>query len=454
MRGVRKSQGKHKDRLKPANTADRYVDMLQNGSRVLETQLALIRREREMLDLRQTTIEHREHLIQQNEQQIQEAKLRLNQRRFHVLAESLPCLICHLDHEQRFRFCNRVYVQALGISVPDIHGKYLWEVIGGTNYDALRPGIVRALQGKEGNCELSFPDQKDRHFFCKFVPELNDGSVIGIFIMLLDISDRKAIERQLTESEQKFRQLAEERAELLEETKQASRSKDLFLATVSHELRTPMTSILGWITLMGQKKVAADQMDAAIQSIERNARNQVKLIDQLLDISRIAYGKLELKIEDVNVVTLARAAIDAVLPSMRDKNLKLEWSSVDKSFVNVKGDSLRLQQVFNNLLANATKFTPDGGLIKVFVKHSKSRVIVQVSDTGKGISPEFLPHIFEPFQQADMSSTRATAGLGLGLAISYRLVEMHGGTLRAETRGAGQGATFEVTLPLSEADVG
>jgi len=283
--------------------------------------------------------------------------------------------------------------------------------------------------------------------------------VIGIFIMLLDISDRKAIERQVMESEQKFRQLANERAELLkvqakllEETKQASRSKDLFLATASHELRTPMTSILGWINLISQKKVDADHMEQAIQSIERNARNQVRLIDELLDISRIAYGKLELKMEDVNVTMLARTTIDALLPSMRDKKLKLDWASGDKCFTNVKGDPLRLQQVFNNLLTNAIKFTPEGGLIRVAVRHSNSRVIVQVSDTGKGISVEFLPQIFEPFQQADMSSTRSTGGLGLGLAISYRLVQMHGGTLRGESRGPGQGAMFEVSLPLSEPD--
>jgi PAS domain S-box-containing protein len=166
-----------------------------------------------MLDLHQTVLDQRQQLIQQNEQRIQKANLRLSQRRFHVLVESLPCLICHLDHEQRFRFCNRAYGHALGVSVRNVLGKYLWEVIGGSNYDAMRPGIVRAFQGEEVTCELNFPQQKDRHFYCKFVPELNDGSVIGILIMLLDISDRKAIERQLTQSEQKFRQIADERAE-------------------------------------------------------------------------------------------------------------------------------------------------------------------------------------------------------------------------------------------------
>jgi PAS domain S-box-containing protein len=456
MGGVRNSRRKRKDELKPSGSDDRYVGMFQVGSSILQTHLAMIRSEREMLDLHQTVLDQRQRLIQQNEQRIQEANLRLSQGRFHVLVESLPCLICHLDHEQRFRFCNRAYGHALGISVRNVLGKYLWEVIGGSSYDAMRPGIVRAFQGKEVTCELNFPQQKDQHFYCKFVPERNDGSVIGILIMLLDISDRKAIERQLTQSEQKFRQIADERAELLkvqakllEETKQASRSKDLFLATVSHELRTPMTSILGWVSLMSQKKIDADHMDQAVQAIERNARNQVNVIDELLDISRIAYGKLELKIENVNVAVLARATIDALLPSMRDKKVKLEWASVERRLTNVKGDSFRLQQVFYNLLRNAIKFTPDGGLIKVAVKNAKSRVVVQVSDTGKGISKEFLPHIFEPFQQADMSSTRSTGGLGLGLAISYRLIEMHAGTLRAGSRGPGQGATFKVSLPFS-----
>src|SRR5262249_21747143 len=150
-----------------------------------------------------------------------------------------------------------------------------------------------------------------------------------------------------------------------------------------------------------------------IQAIERNARIQVQLIDELLDISRIAYGKIELNMENVNVATLARTGIDALLPSMREKKLKLESTSLAKCFV--KGDPLRLQQVFNNLLTNAIKFTPEGGLITVVVKDLNSRVIVQVSDTGKGVSREFLPHVFEPFRQADMSSTRSTGGLGLGL---------------------------------------
>jgi len=129
--------------------------------------------------------------------------------------------------------------------------------------------------------------------------------------------------------------------------------------------------------------------------------------------------------------------------------VKIEWASVQRRLTDVKGDLFRLQQVLNNLLTNAIKFTPDGGLIKVAVKNAKSRVVVQVSDNGKGISKDFLPHIFEPFQQADLTSTRSTGGLGLGLAISYRLVEMHAGTLRAESRGPGQGATFEVSLPFS-----
>src|SRR5262249_21242265 len=216
------------------------------------------------------------------------------------------------------------------------------------------------------------------------VPQVKADAVIGIFVTLLDISHRKRVERELTESNQKFRQLAEERAELvkvqaqlLEEAKQASRSKDMFLATVSHELRTPMTSILGWIILMRQNKVDPDQMGHAIQAIERNARIQVQLIDELLDISRIAYGKIELNMENVNVATLARTAIDALLLSMREKKLKLESTSLDKCFV--KGDPLRLQQVFNNLLTNAIKCTPEGGLITVVVKDLNSRVIVQVS---------------------------------------------------------------------------
>jgi PAS domain S-box-containing protein len=444
-------RNKHKDDLKRG-----HLEMLQMSSKVLRTHLAMIQNEREMLQLREATLDHRQQLVQENEKSVNEARSRSGEQRFRLLVGALPCSIAQFDSEQHFRYCNKAYAKCFGLSQGKILGKYIWEVMGPVDYDALRPGIIRALQGEETTTELAFHGEKEQHFYCKFVPERTArDSVIGFFLLLLDISDRKAIERQLKEREQMFRNIAQERAKLLrlqeqvlEETRHVSRSKDLFLATVSHELRTPLFSILGWATLMRQKKVDGERADAAIEAIERNARHQAKLIEELLDVSRIAYGKLELKMEDVDVAALIRSVVDTIRPSFSEKNLELRLNVKDNRPAIVKADLHRLQQVIENLLTNSIKFTPSGGTIRVSVRTTTAHVFIEVKDNGQGISAAFLPHVFEYFQQANMSTNRSVGGLGLGLAISHRLVQLHGGTLKAKSRGVGFGATFEISLPL------
>ena len=227
----------------------------------------------------------------------------------------------------------------------------------------------------------------------------------------------------------------------------ANRTKDEFLATLSHELRSPLGAILTWVTLLRAGRVDSGRTPYALEAIERNTRLQVKLIDDLLDVSRIISGKMQLDIGLVDLGAVILAAIESMRPAAEAKGVRLSTPSAPP-FGPVSGDSSRLQQVIWNLLSNAVKFTPKGGQVEVHLDTEESRARIRVIDTGRGIEPAFLPHIFERFRQADSSSTRAEGGLGLGLAIVRQLVELHGGTVVAESGGTGQGTTFTVLLPL------
>ena len=246
-----------------------------------------------------------------------------------------------------------------------------------------------------------------------------------------------------------------ERAQLVERERQAraeaetaSRSKDEFLAVLSHELRTPLNAIFGWARLLQSDRLEADAAAQALNVIVRNADMQVQLIDDLLDVSRIVAGGMRLDVQPVDLHAVVLAALDAVRPAAAAKNIRLQ-SVLDPRAVGATGDPSRLQQVVWNLLVNAVKFTPKGGRVQVRLQRVNSHVEVVVSDTGQGIRPEILPHVFERFRQADSTSTRAQAGLGIGLALVRHLVELHGGTVRAESPGEGKGARFTVRLPLA-----
>ncbi len=246
----------------------------------------------------------------------------------------------------------------------------------------------------------------------------------------------------------RVRNMLEVRLLHLESTR-ANHLKDEFLATVSHELRTPLNAILGWARMLGAKQVPPDRAGHAVAVIERNASALAYLIDDLLDVSRIVAGTLHLAREHVNLVGVAQAAMDAVRPLAAAKNVQLACASDRAAIETVSGDAGRLEQVIWNLLANAIKFTPDGGRVDVFIAPSNDHMEVRVVDTGQGISPDFLPHVFERFRQADGATTRRHTGLGLGLAIVRQLVELHRGTVHASSLGVGRGATFTVCLPIS-----
>ena len=228
----------------------------------------------------------------------------------------------------------------------------------------------------------------------------------------------------------------------------ASRVKDGFLATLSHELRTPLNAIVGWAHLLQRGQLAPDEMVNAIDTILRNATAQTQIIDELLDVSRIVTGKLQLDLQPVDIGTVVKAAVGTVTPAANAKNIRLELTQ-DPAGSYVMGDPERLQQVFWNLFSNAVKFTSKKGRVRVNVQSVDSRVEVVVFDTGVGIDAEFLPHIFSRFSQRDSSSTRSARGLGLGLAIARQLVELHGGSIQAESPGSGHGSTFTVKLPRS-----
>ena len=238
--------------------------------------------------------------------------------------------------------------------------------------------------------------------------------------------------------------------DLLQQLEQADKQKDLFLATLSHELRTPLNSIIGWIQILRSRTLDPTAVDRAIEVIERNAKGQAEMISDILFVSRIITGKLEIKHEPIDVAGIINSALEMIKPSADAKSISLTVENNAYEPVPVEGDGERLEQVFLNLLTNAIKFTPDGGRVRVALRRSGSSVLVEVIDNGQGIKRQFLPYVFERFRQADSTYTRRIGGLGLGLAIVRHLVELHGGTVTADSQGKGRGSVFTVRLPVAE----
>jgi CheY-like chemotaxis protein/nitrogen-specific signal transduction histidine kinase len=251
----------------------------------------------------------------------------------------------------------------------------------------------------------------------------------------------------------------EDRADLLEreraaraDAERANRLKDEFLATLSHELRTPLNAVIGWTRMLSSGRLDRENSKHALEVIERNAWAQKQIIEDILDVSRVITGKLRLNLGSVDLVAVVDAALDAVRPAMEAKDIRIE-TIIDASLRMISGDADRLQQAVWNVLSNAAKFTPTGGNIEISVNQTATHVLIQVKDSGPGIDPLFLPHVFERFRQADGSTTRTHGGLGLGLAIVRHLVELHGGTIGVENREDGEGAIFTLRLPLPSGEL-
>lgn len=279
------------------------------------------------------------------------------------------------------------------------------------------------------------------------VPMVVNGQVIGALTLIYSDSGRTYTVEDLRLAEDLARRsaLAVDRARLLDEAQSANRAKDEFLATLSHELRTPMNVVLGWVEILKQES-DSETLKTALEMMERNSRIQVKLIEDLLDISRIISGKLPVELSTINVNSLIVAAARDMDMTVRNKGLSLNLSLEEEVFV--LGDSVRLHQVFQNLLGNAVKFTPRGGRILVSLLRRDAVVQVRIQDSGEGIHPEFMNHIFESFRQEDGSLARRHGGLGLGLAIAKYLVEKHGGRIEVESEGKSKGSCFTVVLPV------
>ena len=297
-------------------------------------------------------------------------------------------------------------------------------------------GHLLSMRGRLGNRTLSEMPQTGR-----IAPLTEDGRVVGTITIIEDVSERALREADLRS-----------RIDDLDEAKRradaAVLAKDHFLATLSHELRTPLNAVMGWTRIL--RKSGTDGPDAvrALDIIERNALSQVRLIDDLLDMSRILAGKLRIDVKPVDLVAVVNAAVDVSLPAASAKGIELRLKAVPR--VPFVGDAERLQQVVWNLLSNAVKFTPEGGRVEVelTVEDDGAAAVIAVRDTGQGIDAAFLPLIFQRFRQADASTSRRHGGLGIGLALVRQLVELHGGTVRAESPGLGGGTTASVRFPL------
>jgi PAS domain S-box-containing protein len=358
-----------------------------------------------------------------------------------VESNIIGVVICRVD---RIIEANDAFLQMVGYTRDDIADPGItWREITGPNSLERSEAAARELRLR-GNIA---PFEKE------YIRK--DGSRIWAMVgaaaisdmddrwmsFVLDISDRKhaAVEREAAyQREHAARTQAED----------ATRLKDEFLANLSHELRTPMNAIIGWTHLLKTGRLDESQRVRAMESIDRGARSQAKLIEDLLDVSRIVSGKLSLTMTPVDLRAVLNATLDSQRPAAQAKNLKLEMAA-DAPEAVVIGDVGRLQQVFLNILTNAVKFTPSGGAVRLALVREQDSARVTVEDTGEGIAPEFLPYVFDRFRQADGTSTRNHMGLGLGLAIVKHVVEMHSGTVHATSAGLGQGACFTVVLPLA-----
>jgi PAS domain S-box-containing protein len=375
-----------------------------------------------------------------------EAMLQQSNERFRLMADSAPVLIWIADHTKARTWFNKGWLEFTGRALHDLSG-FGWTQsvheadlahclqVYGESFDKQRPFRTEYRIRRE--------DQEARWVIEQANPlfEGPAGSFSGYIGSCVDITESKRLQ---TEREETLR--AERAAR--EEAERVGRLKDEFLATVSHELRTPLNAILGWATLLRRIDPGSGDHTRGLETIERNARVQGQIIADLLDMSRIISGKVQLDVQAIDLNDVINAALDAVKLSIEAKKLRMRVT-LDARAGRVRGDAGRLQQVFWNLLTNAVKFTPSGGRIDVVMERVNSHVEVMVEDSGMGIKPEFLAFVFDRFRQADSSTTRRHGGLGLGLSIVKHLVELHGGSVRVKSAGEGQGATFVVALPIS-----
>ena len=363
-----------------------------------------------------------------------------------VRTVQVPLLV--LDAELRVKTANQAFCETFQVAVPETEHTLLFE-LGNGQWDIpqlrslLEEILTSSRQVKNFEVDHYFEQIGQKTMLLTACKLQQDGDATLILLSILDITERKQIESERSQlvQEQAARQSAEN----------ANRAKDEFLSNLSHELRNPLNAMLGWARILRTYTLDADTITRALETIERNANAQSQLIEDILDLSRITSGKLRLNTRSIDLNLIVQTAIETVQLSAEAKNIRIlsQLSSIP-----IMGDSARLQQVLWNLLSNAVKFTPFGGRVEITLEPVQEQAQIRVTDTGQGISADLLPYIFERFRQGDSSTTKAKAGLGLGLSIVKPLVELHGGTIEAESPGEGQGATFTVRLPLQNSPLG
>ncbi|MHA3772486.1 PAS domain S-box protein [Verrucomicrobiota bacterium sgz303538] len=375
-----------------------------------------------------------------------ENALRESEARFRQLADAMPQIVWQADSQGHADYYNQRWYEYTGMPVGET-GDQSWEpVLHPDDVQKTHEIWARSLRtSKPYEIAYRFKRASDgtyRWHLGRALPVKDEqGNVLRWFGTNTDIHDYKQLQ------EQNEQLLASERAARAD-VERASQMKDEFLATLSHELRTPLNAVLGWTQILRSGPIDPEELEDGLNTIERNARAQKQIIEDLLDMSRIISGKVRLDVQRIDLAPVVEAALDTVRPAAEAKGIRLQ-AVLDPHTGPVSGDPNRLHQVFWNLLTNAVKFTPRDGRIQVLLERVNSHLEVSVIDTGEGIRPEFLPHVFDRFRQADASTTRRHGGLGLGLAIVKQLVELHGGTVLAKSGGLGCGTTFTVSLPLT-----
>ncbi|HEX9162435.1 MAG TPA: ATP-binding protein [Thermoanaerobaculia bacterium] len=341
---------------------------------------------------------------------------------FRLLFEAVPAAYLVVDPELRIIGATDAYLRATNTVRGKIVGRDLFEVFP-DNADNLRASIETVLRTAKPD---TMPVQKfaERYWNPVNTPAIVDGRVVCIVHALEDVTDLVHVG----------------------ELREADRAKDEFIAIISHELRTPMTSILGWTRMLALGGLDDKTRAEALQALERSTIAQAQLIEDLLDESRIAAGKLRLEMRPMTLRSVAETAVSSARPAAESKQITLSLDAADAG--DITGDPSRLQQAIGNLIGNAIKFTPEGGRVAVRVRCDESTGVVEVSDTGRGIHQTLMPHLFERFRQGSGQTTDRKSGLGLGLSITRHLVEMHGGSVDVVTGGEGHGATFTIRLPL------
>ena len=396
-----------------------FVDLYMRGKKILEQ--ARLLRQKEVAAIRKRSDE-----------------------RFRGLAESVPVIVWAVAPDGVILSCNQAWTQYSGLEpTGDITDA---RFVHPEDLDRTREIWLHARGvGTQWEAEyrLRRVDGEYLWHLGRALPELDGrGAISGWIVTATDIHERKRTEDlrvQLLQQEQRARREAEA----------ANRAKDEFLANASHELRAPLNAILGWVQMLRAGMLQEGRVAHALATIERNAQLQRSLVEDILDVSRIIAGKVTLDEQPVLLKMLVDVAIEAARPAAAAKEIGIE-QTIDDAPTEVRGDPRRLQQALGNLLANAIKFTPKGGSVRVHTWRQGPSVFVRITDTGIGIPKDFLPHMFDRFQQADGSSTRSAGGLGLGLAIVRHIVELHGGTVQAESEGPGQGASLYLDAPRGD----